>query len=293
MAPPTKKRKKKHHQKQLPTVAEPVAKVAAKAKDNTTNIFEAVADYDQNGDKVITRDELFTRLKMLNAIYWSETEIQKLLDSLDMNKDGKLQYEEFIIWISTGEATKGIWNSSVPDAETGNSSKSINSESDTFPENSSGLDADTDPSTPRANVAKEESKNMNDAMHYYDVDRDNVITEDELYKGLKKVDPVRFTYDRMKQLLKRLDIDGNGELEYDEFARWLTRRWQKHQKTTGMNANDAHNWTVHKSTKKINDATDILSKATDVLDNAMNRADESATVNDPWNLLVTVKDALP
>eukprot|EP00927_Polykrikos_kofoidii_P049609 TRINITY_DN43649_c0_g1_i1.p1 TRINITY_DN43649_c0_g1~~TRINITY_DN43649_c0_g1_i1.p1 ORF type:complete len:298 (+),score=74.32 TRINITY_DN43649_c0_g1_i1:133-1026(+) len=55
--------------------------------------------FDLNGDGTIERIELEQVLRKLDPIVWTDTRVQALMEASDINKDGKLDLEEFIAWI--------------------------------------------------------------------------------------------------------------------------------------------------------------------------------------------------
>lgn len=62
--------------------------------------------FDEDGDGVISRDELKKVLQLLDEDSWTEERIDQLLKAADMNNDGKIQFAEFAQWAfgSTSEA---------------------------------------------------------------------------------------------------------------------------------------------------------------------------------------------
>eukprot|EP00747_Dinoflagellata_sp_TGD_P219996 gnl/TRDRNA2_/TRDRNA2_92017_c0_seq1.p1 gnl/TRDRNA2_/TRDRNA2_92017_c0~~gnl/TRDRNA2_/TRDRNA2_92017_c0_seq1.p1 ORF type:complete len:354 (-),score=86.36 gnl/TRDRNA2_/TRDRNA2_92017_c0_seq1:100-1161(-) len=71
--------------------------------------------YDLNGDGVISRDELEAVLKAL--MHLPPAEIGAVWLKLDKNRDGKIEYEEFIDFISSGDVKdpdkEGKWRASL------------------------------------------------------------------------------------------------------------------------------------------------------------------------------------
>lgn len=54
--------------------------------------------YDANGDKCITYDELGTLLSAISPEF-TQKDVDALLKEADVNKDGKIQFEEFVDWL--------------------------------------------------------------------------------------------------------------------------------------------------------------------------------------------------
>eukprot|EP00747_Dinoflagellata_sp_TGD_P029771 gnl/TRDRNA2_/TRDRNA2_134161_c0_seq1.p1 gnl/TRDRNA2_/TRDRNA2_134161_c0~~gnl/TRDRNA2_/TRDRNA2_134161_c0_seq1.p1 ORF type:complete len:547 (-),score=156.39 gnl/TRDRNA2_/TRDRNA2_134161_c0_seq1:180-1820(-) len=66
------------------------------ASEKTVQAFRR---FDTNKDGVITKDELAAVLKNLDPKSWDDKKINTLLSAADTNKDGKIQYEEFVKWL--------------------------------------------------------------------------------------------------------------------------------------------------------------------------------------------------
>lgn len=141
--------------------------------------------------------------------------------------------------------------SSTPDTQKGNTSrwshKQNKSGAEPTSENTSSSLPDSHKvvSSSDARIYKDVHLKISAEVGSYDVDGNGVITEDELYKGLKRIDPLRFNYHRMKELLKRLDTNADGELQYEEFGRWILGRWQR-----GKRTNSGVDRTVHAHKRK-------------------------------------------
>eukprot|EP00929_Paragymnodinium_shiwhaense_P044839 TRINITY_DN22993_c0_g1_i1.p1 TRINITY_DN22993_c0_g1~~TRINITY_DN22993_c0_g1_i1.p1 ORF type:complete len:660 (+),score=227.94 TRINITY_DN22993_c0_g1_i1:55-2034(+) len=58
--------------------------------------------FDLNGDGVIQRSELGTILRAIDPDSWDDGALDSLLDAIDENGDGGVDYEEFVKWISSG-----------------------------------------------------------------------------------------------------------------------------------------------------------------------------------------------
>eukprot|EP00929_Paragymnodinium_shiwhaense_P001575 TRINITY_DN101811_c0_g1_i1.p1 TRINITY_DN101811_c0_g1~~TRINITY_DN101811_c0_g1_i1.p1 ORF type:complete len:322 (+),score=48.85 TRINITY_DN101811_c0_g1_i1:200-1165(+) len=69
--------------------------------EKAEQIIEVFRKFDVNGDGVITQDELARLLRALNL---DPASLADGFDAMDRNGDGKLQYEEFVDWV-TGRST--------------------------------------------------------------------------------------------------------------------------------------------------------------------------------------------
>mmetsp|Transcript_120946 Transcript_120946/g.342140 ORF Transcript_120946/g.342140 Transcript_120946/m.342140 type:complete len:368 (-) Transcript_120946:113-1216(-) len=70
-------------------------KCAPGSLDHVLTLFH---DFDNNGDGVIQREELVAVLGRLGDD-WTEDRVNELLVAADLNRDGKIQFEEFITWV--------------------------------------------------------------------------------------------------------------------------------------------------------------------------------------------------
>jgi len=61
--------------------------------------IKAFRRFDQNGDGVISRQELARVFKGLDPDAWTDERIDKLMDAADGNSDGTINYEEFVAWL--------------------------------------------------------------------------------------------------------------------------------------------------------------------------------------------------
>jgi len=60
--------------------------------------------FDVNGDGRISRSELGALLLMLNPKGFTQEELCKMMDAIDTNKDGYVDYEEFSTWVFSTHA---------------------------------------------------------------------------------------------------------------------------------------------------------------------------------------------
>jgi calcium-dependent protein kinase len=65
-------------------------------------------------------------------------------------------------------------------------------------------------------LTNEEISGMKQMFKQFDKDNSGTITINELHKGLEKKG-ARSTKEELQNMLKEMDVDGNGELDYEEF----------------------------------------------------------------------------
>lgn len=62
-------------------------------------IFER---YDANGNRTISKDELRKVLQALDRTSWTERKVDRLFRAIDVKRDGRIDYDEFVRWLSAG-----------------------------------------------------------------------------------------------------------------------------------------------------------------------------------------------
>lgn len=70
-------------------------------------LFEAFAELDTDGSGLVTADELAAKLSELGMSVNAE-ELQMMLDEGDSNRDGYIDYMEFLDLMSPGERERGV-----------------------------------------------------------------------------------------------------------------------------------------------------------------------------------------
>eukprot|EP00747_Dinoflagellata_sp_TGD_P024978 gnl/TRDRNA2_/TRDRNA2_130927_c0_seq1.p1 gnl/TRDRNA2_/TRDRNA2_130927_c0~~gnl/TRDRNA2_/TRDRNA2_130927_c0_seq1.p1 ORF type:complete len:854 (-),score=169.08 gnl/TRDRNA2_/TRDRNA2_130927_c0_seq1:7-2529(-) len=71
-------------------------------------VLDQFAQFDRNGDGVIDRNELGQVLRHLDSAHWSPESVDRLLAAADCNKDGKIQFDEFVQWIFGGNEQESL-----------------------------------------------------------------------------------------------------------------------------------------------------------------------------------------
>ena len=142
---------------------------------------------DKDGDGVLTTAELRKALSAAGADYTGK-DVQKMVKEADRNGDGRVEWAEFLNMI-VGEYQKLKWTESVKEVE--------------------GKEASGD-----------EYSRAIQAFKIFDRNNDGMITLHELQDTMKELqleqDPAK-----VEKLLKDLDKNGDGSLDYLEFTRLL------------------------------------------------------------------------
>ena len=63
-------------------------------------LYDIFAAMDENGDGVLDRDEFCKILQSVDANFFSERNVLRMLDNADANDDGVVQYGEFVAWLT-------------------------------------------------------------------------------------------------------------------------------------------------------------------------------------------------
>eukprot|EP00927_Polykrikos_kofoidii_P017269 TRINITY_DN17840_c5_g1_i1.p1 TRINITY_DN17840_c5_g1~~TRINITY_DN17840_c5_g1_i1.p1 ORF type:complete len:992 (-),score=226.11 TRINITY_DN17840_c5_g1_i1:53-3028(-) len=88
------------------------AKAAAEDDDGKPSVRFEILDqfnrFDRNGDGVVDRAELAQVLTHLDGQVWTDDRVDHVLQVADVNKDGRIQLDEFIRWIFGGGSEVGL-----------------------------------------------------------------------------------------------------------------------------------------------------------------------------------------
>eukprot|EP00415_Alexandrium_ostenfeldii_P002112 UN2112 len=81
-------------------------KIAPGSREHVSSVFQ---HFDRNGDGVIQREEFVHVLQLLGGESWTDERIDELLAAADANRDGKIQFDEFLKWVfSTSDAAPSV-----------------------------------------------------------------------------------------------------------------------------------------------------------------------------------------
>lgn len=85
-------------------------KVAPGSLEHVSSVFQ---HFDRNGDGVIQREELVQVLQLLDGESWTDERIDELVAAADANRDGQIQFDEFLKWVFSGGDTASSMNAPV------------------------------------------------------------------------------------------------------------------------------------------------------------------------------------
>jgi len=163
-------------------------------------IVESFLKYDVNGDGVITCSELTAVLQGLDAAFWTNKNIDKLMAAADINGDGCIQYSEFVTWVVGRSASQMVAHEleAVPDAR-----------------------ARMDPKTAVAEMDGSSEFHIAEAFFRFDANSDGFITRNELATVLQNLDDSTWDDHKVNMLLQFADVNGDHRIQYNEFCAWV------------------------------------------------------------------------
>ncbi|GAB4832827.1 hypothetical protein Ancab_006842 [Ancistrocladus abbreviatus] len=149
--------------------------------------------FDKNGDGFITKQELRESLKNVGFLM-DEKEVDDMVERLDFNGDGLVDFSEFCEMSESKKARKGYREKGINEEEV--------------------EDAEEE------DEAEEEE--LKEAFDVFDGDRNGLITVEELglvlsSLGLKQGKRV----EDCKEMIRKVDIDGDGMINFDEFKKMM------------------------------------------------------------------------
>jgi Ca2+-binding EF-hand superfamily protein len=166
----------------LSALHEGVADVTPMLRNQVLVALFKTADRNKNG--TLSKAELGTLMRKL-VLTMKTSEIEKMLKEADTNKDGSINYLEFVEWL--------------PKYAPDNIKKAVNKSLAT---NQDVLRA---------------------VFRMWDVNGDGSITGKELYHVLKGAIP-HFSERQINVLVNVMDADDDGAIEYDEFVEFLFKK---------------------------------------------------------------------
>ncbi|CAN6564101.1 unnamed protein product [Malus baccata var. baccata] len=156
-----------------------------KVADQAAELKQVFATFDKNSDGFITKQELKESLKNIR-IFMSDAEVEEMVKKVDANGDGLIDFDEFCMLCG-----------------------SMLLRDDGVVEGGDGGGA-------------EEEEELKEAFGVFDKDKDGLISVEELAVvlcslGLREGNKV----EDCKEMVKKVDRDGDGMVNFDEFKRMM------------------------------------------------------------------------
>jgi len=142
---------------------------------------------DRNGNGKLSRPELGLVLRRVLNTLRAE-DIEDIIRSADSDEDGAINYQEFVAWLRKSA------NSKVGKAF--------------------------------GSALKNESDVVRATFRLWDKNGDGLVPDGHLYKALRKIHP-DFKESQVRALVKCMDCDHDGNVDYDEFVDFLFQRAEK------------------------------------------------------------------
>ena len=155
--------------------------------EDLARIRSQFSSLDQNGDGILTVAEMRKSLSAAGQDY-TVKDVQRMVKKADKNGDGQVEWEEFCHLMADYIQTEAAREESK------------------IVEGKEATDEEYD-------VAMQ-------AFKMFDINGDGMIDIEELKGAMKELD-LEQDPDKVEQLLKELDKDGNGVIDYVEFGRLL------------------------------------------------------------------------
>lgn len=205
----------------------------------SAKIVQVFRDFDKDGNGVIQREELAYVLSSLGEGKWDDGDVNNLLETVDRNNDGRIQYEEFVAWITAdspkdGEAFWGVVavGAQLPRGAGPRLGAIVAmsphlADNHTYKEAKSALDAGDEPRaeilSDRLLIQLESDANRIDAAFLrFDFDGTGHLNESEIRAMLKYLgfpDPEEDP--EVQALLARIDKNSTGKVEKEEFKHFV------------------------------------------------------------------------
>lgn len=137
--------------------------------------------FDKNGDGKISSSEVIDSLGELGTTISTE-EVRCMMQEFDKDGDGYIDLDEFVDFIQRG-----------------------------------GTDCDADGKTQSGDGNKE----LKDAFDLYDIDKNGLISANELHKVMRMLG-LKCTLGDCTKMIRQVDQDGDGNVNFEEFKKMMT-----------------------------------------------------------------------
>jgi len=134
------------------------------------------------GSKVMREAKLAEVLMKVDPTIWSTTTVKELFVALDVNEDGVVDFEEFLMWAFNGhtdKVSKKVWKA-----------------------------------TGHSEIAQQ--------FDSLDLDSDGLLDREEFGSFMKRLDPNVWTEQLIDELYAAVDQDNSGKIKFVEFVDWCT-----------------------------------------------------------------------
>ncbi|XP_060668384.1 calmodulin-like protein 3 isoform X1 [Ziziphus jujuba] len=159
------------------------------SKRKTQELRQIFATFDKNSDGFITKQELRESLKNIR-IFMTDRDLEEMVVKVDSNGDGLIDFDEFCL----------LCESLISRDAAGQSSGKGGGEEE----------------------EEEEGEELKEAFDVFDKDKDGLISVEELglvlcSLGLKEGNKI----EDCKEMIKKVDMDGDGMVNFDEFKKMM------------------------------------------------------------------------
>ncbi|XP_060135742.1 calmodulin-like protein 5 [Zootoca vivipara] len=190
-------------------------------------VKEAFTHFDTDGDGVITSSELGEVMRSLEHVLvslrerFTDEKVEEMMKQVDANSDGKVTYEEFEKLMRAREDTRGSWQLPKQGREevlhcAGERQGSHRATVDVVGSNEEAM---------AEHLSEEQIAEFKEAFLIFDKDGDGAITTKELGTVMRSLGQ-NPTEAELKEMIDKLDADGNGTVDFPEFLSLMARKIQ-------------------------------------------------------------------
>ncbi|WAR18955.1 CAM2B-like protein [Mya arenaria] len=167
--------------------------------DSGDELLEAIRMFDKNGDGFISSEELRQVMATLNE-HITDAEVDEMISKADIDGDGHVNYEDVEYLLSTAMADQ-----LTKKQDAGNGSID-------FPEFKTMM--------MRNMKERDSAEELKAAFRMFDKDCNGYISPAELRYAMTMLGE-RLTDEEVNEMIKEADIDGDGQVNYEEFVKMM------------------------------------------------------------------------